>query len=224
MKCWLNEDFWIRTDPQRTDLLHMFRLECRDKFSQNTGAHHHHGVQIRHLVHAGLTQDDHGAGGVQTSSSRSPSHLDVFTWERGTWTSDWSEARGWKALTASVKPGSRFLKPVPSCFLMLSNTTVLAGMFTPIANVSVAKSTWTCRKVSLWLTFGRWNHSGTDLDQTAREEHLDDLLQDGQDAAVVDGDASLQEVPHQQNLNQEQKIHQWVLLHVQVHELSLYWK
>lgn len=44
--------------------------------------------------------------------------------------------------TASIKPGSRFLKPVPSCFLMLSNTTVLAGMFTPIANVSVANSTW----------------------------------------------------------------------------------
>lgn len=30
---------------------------------------------------------------------------------------------------------------MPSCFLMLSNTTVLAGMFTPIAKVSVAKST-----------------------------------------------------------------------------------
>lgn len=42
----------------------------------------------------------------------------------------------------SIKPGSRFRKPVPSCFLMLSNTTVLAGMFTPIAKVSVANSTW----------------------------------------------------------------------------------
>lgn len=46
------------------------------------------------------------------------------------------------AETESSKPGSRFLKPVPSCFRMLSNTTVLAGMFTPIANVSVANSTW----------------------------------------------------------------------------------
>lgn len=41
-----------------------------------------------------------------------------------------------------IKPGRRFLKPVPSCFLMLSNTTVLAGMFTPMAKVSVANSTW----------------------------------------------------------------------------------
>ena len=39
-------------------------------------------------------------------------------------------------------PGSRFLKPVPSCFLILSNTTVLAGMLTPMANVSVANRTW----------------------------------------------------------------------------------
>lgn len=40
-------------------------------------------------------------------------------------------------------PGSRFLKPVPSCFRMLSNTTVRAGMLTPMAKVSVANSTLT---------------------------------------------------------------------------------
>lgn len=50
------------------------------------------------------------------------------------------------------KPGRRFLKPVPSCFLMLSNTTVLAGMFTPMAKVSVANSTWRTGR----CTFGRF--------------------------------------------------------------------
>lgn len=35
------------------------------------------------------------------------------------------------------------LKRVPSCFLMELNTTALAGIFTPIANVSVANRTIT---------------------------------------------------------------------------------
>ena len=37
-------------------------------------------------------------------------------------------------------PGRRSLVFTPSCFLVESNTTVLAGMFTPMANVSVANS------------------------------------------------------------------------------------
>src|SRR4029434_9199992 len=44
----------------------------------------------------------------------------------------------------SLLPGSRFLKPVPSCLRMESNTTVLAGMFTPMAQVSVANRTCVC--------------------------------------------------------------------------------
>lgn len=35
-------------------------------------------------------------------------------------------------------PGRRSLVFTPSCFLFESNTTVLAGIFTPMANVSVA--------------------------------------------------------------------------------------
>ena len=37
-------------------------------------------------------------------------------------------------------PGRRSLVFTPSCFLVESNTTVLAGIFTPMANVSVANS------------------------------------------------------------------------------------
>ncbi len=48
----------------------------------------------------------------------------------------------------SCWPGSKSLKFVPSCFLIESNTTVLAGMFTPIANVSVANST--CKIIHTW--------------------------------------------------------------------------
>ena len=43
-------------------------------------------------------------------------------------------------------PASRLRMHVPSCFRTLSNTTVRAGMFTPIANVSVAKRIWGQRK------------------------------------------------------------------------------
>ena len=39
-------------------------------------------------------------------------------------------------------PGKRSLVLTPSCFLVEPNTTVLAGMFTPIANVSVANSSY----------------------------------------------------------------------------------
>ena len=39
---------------------------------------------------------------------------------------------------ATYIPVCRSLILTPSCFLVESNTTVLAGMFTPIANVSVA--------------------------------------------------------------------------------------
>lgn len=43
-------------------------------------------------------------------------------------------------------PASRLRMHVPSCFRTLSNTTVRAGMFTPIANVSVANRIWGQRK------------------------------------------------------------------------------
>lgn len=36
-------------------------------------------MQIRHLVNSGLTQDDDGAGGVQTSPACPARHLDVLT-------------------------------------------------------------------------------------------------------------------------------------------------
>ena len=43
-------------------------------------------------------------------------------------------------------PGRRLRKPSPSCLRNASKTTQRAGMFTPIANVSVAKSTLGSRK------------------------------------------------------------------------------
>lgn len=36
--------------------------------------------------------------------------------------------------------------------------------------------------------------------EASREQHFDNLLQDGQDAAVVHADAPLQQLPHQQDL------------------------
>lgn len=39
-------------------------------------------------------------------------------------------------------PGKRSLVLTPSCFLVESNTTVLAGIFTPMANVSVANNNY----------------------------------------------------------------------------------
>lgn len=56
-------------------------------------------------------------------------------------------------------PDKRSRKAVPSCFLIESNTTVLAGMLTPIANVSVANRIWKqivsslkCSLRYVWLT------------------------------------------------------------------------
>lgn len=119
--------------------------------------HQHHDMQIRHLVNAGFTENDDGAGGVQASPACSARHLNVFTCGHESTInirlfSPVSSSRikehnqRWLKRKEHIKrrqasPGSRFLNPVPSCFLMLSNTTVLAGMFTPIANVSVANST-----------------------------------------------------------------------------------
>lgn len=42
----------------------------------------------------------------------------------------------------TYSPGSRSRKVEPSCLRMESNTTVRAGMFTPMAKVSVANKTW----------------------------------------------------------------------------------
>lgn len=42
----------------------------------------------------------------------------------------------------TYSPGSRSRKVEPSCFRMESNTTVRAGIFTPMAKVSVANKTW----------------------------------------------------------------------------------
>lgn len=102
--------------------------------------------------------------------------------------------RAKRANKKRLEPGSRFLKLVPSCFRMLSNTTVLAGMFTPMAKVSVANSTWRTgntfhnRKRAAGCSALTWTlRPLSHLDQTAWKKHLCDLLQDGQDPAVVHG-------------------------------------
>ena len=48
------------------------------------------------------------------------------------------------------------LKSFPSCFLVPLNTTVLAGMLTPIANVSVANSTFTSPRLKQISTISCW--------------------------------------------------------------------
>lgn len=72
-------------------------------------------------------------------------------------------------------PGVRSLFLVPSCFCIASNTTVRAGMFTPIANVSVANNSWKQYKRKRKIYRGTLHCPSTYLNKAFLKEQFNDL-------------------------------------------------
>lgn len=77
------------------------------------------------------------------------------------------------------------LKPLPSNLRTLVNTTVFAGIFKPIAKVSVAKST--CHSIST----REKQDVETDLDETFSKEDLNHFLTNWQETTMVNANPSL---------------------------------
>lgn len=80
-----------------------------------------------------------------------------------------------------------------------------AGMFRPMANVSVAKSTWEAAVRGGCGLAANHNNKGWHghLEQALAKEDLNDLLDEGKQAAVVNADALLQQRQHVLNLPQK---------------------